>query len=260
MTGVALDLRQVTWAPRRRAPLILHETSFRLQKGRVRGVVGPNGAGKSSLLRLLYRYYAPSSGQILLEGADLWSLAPRQAARQIAAVLQEQPTDFGLTVADVVSLGRLPHRDGFGGSGPRDGAIIAAALQKLDLVALAERNLGTLSGGERQRVMVARALAQEPQILILDEPTNHMDIRHQLELLELIRSLDLTIVTSLHDLNLAAEVCDDILLLTEGRMMGFGPPDLVLSEARVSQAFGVTARRDRLERANRDQLTFHLNA
>jgi len=259
MVAASLDVRDVTWRPRRRAPLILQETRFHLAAGRVLGIVGPNGAGKSSLLRLLYRYQAPSSGQVLVDGADLWAMPPRQAARRVAAVLQEQPTDFGLTVRDLVALGRLPHRDGLAASGGRDAAIIAGVLQRLDLAGFAHRTLGTLSGGERQRVMLARALAQEPQILILDEPTNHMDIRHQLELLALIRDLDLTIVTSLHDLNLAAEICDDILLLTGGRVMGFGAPEMVLSEARVAQAFGVTAQRDHLHHAARDHLTFHLS-
>ncbi|MCG7621797.1 ABC transporter ATP-binding protein [Epibacterium sp. Ofav1-8] len=259
MMAATLEARGLTWAPRRRGPLILHETSFHLPAGRVLGVVGANGAGKSSLLRLLYRYQSPRSGQVLVDGADLWAMPPRQAARRVAAVLQEQPTDFGLTVKDIVALGRLPHRDGLATSGQRDAAIIDSALRRLDLTGFSHRTLATLSGGERQRVMVARALAQEPQVLILDEPTNHMDVRHQLELLALIRNLDLTIVTSLHDLNLAAEVCDDMLLMSDGRVMGFGTPGVVLSETRVSQAFGVQARRDHLARAGRDHLTFHLS-
>jgi iron complex transport system ATP-binding protein len=123
---------------------------------------------------------------------------------------------------------------------------------------LAGRHLGTLSGGERQRVMVARALTQEPRLLILDEPTNHLDIRHQLEVLDLIRNLPLTIITSLHDLNLAAGVCDDILLLQSGHPIGFGPPSQVLSEAAVAQAFQVVARREQLSQSNTDHLTFHL--
>jgi len=131
-------------------------------------------------------------------------------------------------------------------------------MQRLDLLHLANRHLGTLSGGERQRVMVARALAQQPGLLILDEPTNHLDIRHQLEVLDLIRTLPLTIVTSLHDLNLAAEVCDDVLLMEQGKPIGFGTPSDVLSEAAVSSAFGVDARRETLMPSDRHHLTFHL--
>ena len=160
---------------------------------------------------------------------------------------------------EIVALGRTPHRVGFGGtSGARDARMIDRALARLDLGDFAERRLGTLSGGERQRVMVARALAQEPRLLILDEPTNHLDIRHQLEVLELIRDLPLTIVTSLHDLNMAAGVCDDVLLLKAGKPLGFGPPRQVLSEATVSGAFQVHARREHLAPSDTDHLTFHL--
>ncbi|MEL6913124.1 MAG: ABC transporter ATP-binding protein [Pseudomonadota bacterium] len=261
MSAAALTVDALSWAPGRgRAPL-LHETSFALGAGRVLGVVGPNGAGKTTLLRLLYRYHRPLTGHVRLDGEDIWGLPARIVAQRIAAVLQEQPSDFALTVGEIVALGRTPHRRGFGGgTGARDAHIIDAALDRLDLRGLAHRHLGTLSGGERQRVMVARALAQEPRLLILDEPTNHLDIRHQLEVLELIRTLPLTIVTSLHDLNLAAGVCDDVLLLRSGRMLGFGPPAEVLSEVAVSRAFDVEARREQLAPSRTDHLTFHLQS
>lgn len=230
-----------------------------MKAGHVLGIVGPNGAGKTSLLRLLYRFHRPTGGTVSVDGEDIWTLSARSVARKVAAVLQEQPTDFALTVREIVSLGRTPHRTGFGGSsGARDAQIIGAALDRMDLHGFADRALGTLSGGERQRVMVARALAQEPRLLILDEPTNHLDIRHQLEILQLIRDLPLTIVTSLHDLNMAAGVCDDLLLLHAGKPVGFGPPQSVLSETTVSQAFKVDARRERLAPSGTDHLTFHL--
>ncbi|MGR3433925.1 MAG: ABC transporter ATP-binding protein [Shimia sp.] len=259
MSAAALSVEGVTWAPRRGPPDVLHATSFALAPGRVLGIVGPNGAGKTTLLRLLYRYNRPGAGTVRVDGDDIWALSARACAQRVAAVLQEQPSDFALTVGEIVALGRTPHRRGFAGSaGEGDRAIVHRALSLLDLRGLAHRHLGTLSGGERQRVMVARALVQEPRVLILDEPTNHLDIRHQLEVLELIRTLPLTIVTSLHDLNLAADVCDDILLLQGGRPLGFGPPAQVLSESAVSGAFHVTARRDRLARGGTDHLTFHL--
>jgi iron complex transport system ATP-binding protein len=258
MSGASLHVESVSWKPGKRAPLVLHPTSFAVDAGRVLGVVGPNGAGKSTLLRLLYRFQAPSSGLIEVDGQDLWTMPARRAACQVAAVLQEQPAAFGLTVQDIVALGRTPHNTGFGGAGAKDARIISGVIDRLDLGPLTHRQFGTLSGGERQRVMVARALAQEPQILIMDEPTNHLDIRHQLEILALIRDLDLTIVVSLHDLNMAAGICDDVLVLKDGHPHGFGAPDTLLTEALVSQTFRIDARRERLAPSDANHLSFHL--
>lgn len=254
-----LELTGVSWTPRSTPLPVLHETTLTLEPGRVLGVLGPNGAGKTTLLRLLYRFLRPTTGTVRIDGADIWSASARATAQQVAAVLQEQPTDFAMTVREIVSLGRTPHRAGFGGGdGVRDARVIGDALERMDLQGFAQRRLGTLSGGERQRVMVARALAQEPRLLVLDEPTNHLDIRHQLEVLALIRDLPLTIVTSLHDLNMAAGVCDDVLLLKSGQPLGFGPPETVLSEVSVSGAFQVDARREHLSPSQTQHLTFHL--
>jgi len=256
----SLCVRGLSWSPGRGNDTLLHTTSFDLDAGHVLGIVGPNGAGKTTLLRLLYRFYRPDSGTVCVDGDDIWMLSARDTAQRIAAVLQEQPSEFALTVAEIVALGRTPHRRGFAGlMGSQDIDIIRSTLDMLHLKGVADRHFGTLSGGERQRVMVARALAQEPRLLILDEPTNHLDIRHQLEVLDLIRKLPLTIVTSLHDLNLATAICDDVLLLRAGHSIGFGPPATVLSEAAVSGAFQVSARRERLVPSNADHLTFHLS-
>ena len=261
MSAAHLSVQSLSWSPGRGGKALLSDIGFDLAPGRVLGVVGPNGAGKTTLLRLLYRFHRPDTGTVRVDGDDIWSLPARTVAQRVAAVLQEQPSDFALTVGEIVALGRTPHRRGIvGNAGSRDKDIIEAALDQLDLHGLAYRHLGTLSGGERQRVMVARALAQEPRLLILDEPTNHLDIRHQLEVLELIRALPLTIVTSLHDLNLATGVCDDVLLLRSGQMLGFGAPDDVLSETAVSDAFHVIARREQLALSKTDHLTFHLQS
>jgi iron complex transport system ATP-binding protein len=255
---VHLELQDCSWlAPGGQA--VLQDVSLTLPRGRILGIVGPNGAGKSTLLRLIYRYLRPSRGRVLLDGTDIWAMDARAVARKVAAVLQEQPTDFALTVREIVALGRAPHRQGLSRGGARDGTVIAAALDRLRLSDMAQRRIGTLSGGERQRVMIARALAQEPALLVLDEPTNHLDIRHQLEALALIRDLGLTIVVSLHDLNLAANTCDEILLLDRGRLVAQGPPERALTPATLSPAFAVTVRQDRLALADRRQLTFHLD-
>ncbi|MEM8916708.1 MAG: ABC transporter ATP-binding protein [Pseudomonadota bacterium] len=257
--AAGLSVQNASWSSPRSRQTILHPVSFDLAPGRVLGVVGPNGAGKSTLLRLLYRYHAPTSGVVKIDDRDIWSLSARDVACTVASVLQEQPADFGLTVRELVGLGRTPHRKGFGSAGgARDKHIVDAALDQMELNKFASRSLGSLSGGERQRVMVARALAQEPRLLILDEPTNHLDIRNQLEILELIRDLPLTIVTSLHDLNMAVAACDDVLVLKAGRPLDFGPPDIVFTEHTVSRAFSVTARQERLAPSDAKHLTFHL--
>lgn len=232
----ALELESVAWGNG-----ILHPVSLRLGPGRVLAVLGANGAGKSTLLRLIYRYARPQSGRVLLDGADVQALPARRVAQRVAAVLQEQPTDFALTVAEIVALGRAPHRRALAGTSARDLHLVEHALERLSLLGLAHRAFGTLSGGERQRVMIARALAQEPGLIVLDEPTNHLDIRHQLEVLRLVRGLGATVVASLHDLNLVQGFADDLLVLAQGRPLAFGPVAEVLTPALISRAFGVVA-------------------
>lgn len=254
-----IEMEGVSWGPKGR-PDILSNLTFAVPEGQIMAVCGANGAGKSSLLRLIYRHQAPRSGIVRLMGQDIWRMSAVETARTLAAVLQEQPTDFALTARQIVALGRLPHRKGWGAglSTPArdDAEIIAAALTRMDLTEMADRPFGTLSGGERQRVMVARALAQQPRIIVLDEPTNHLDIRHQLELLALLKSLGLTVIATLHDLTLAAEFADRVLILREGRILADGPPDQALTEAHLAQAFQVRARIDRSGDAPR--FSFHL--
>ncbi|WP_334064412.1 ABC transporter ATP-binding protein [Limimaricola cinnabarinus] len=257
MSAASISATDLGWGPRR-GPDILNGVSFTLSAGRRLGVVGANGAGKSTLLRLLYRFHRPRSGTVRIDGEDIWAMPPRAAARRVAAVLQEQPTDFALSLREIAALGRVPHRRGPAAPGEEDAAIVEAVLRRLDLSGLAERRFGALSGGEKQRAMLARALVQEPQVLILDEPTNHLDIRHRLELLEMLRGLDVTIVTSLHDLDLAFDLCDEVLVLSRGEMIALGPPETALDAATVARAFAVTARRERLEPSGRSRLTYAL--
>ncbi|MFM7444851.1 MAG: ABC transporter ATP-binding protein [Tabrizicola sp.] len=254
-----VEMEGVSWGPRGRAD-ILSDISFAVPQGQVMAICGANGAGKSSLLRLIYRHQAPRRGTVRLMGKDIWLMGAFEAARHLAAVLQEQPTDFALTARQIVALGRLPHQRGWGAGlstpGGEDAAIINAAIRRMDLDAMADRAFGTLSGGERQRVMVARALAQEPRVIVLDEPTNHLDIRHQLELLALLKGLGLTVIATLHDLTLAAEFAERVLILRDGRILADGPPDKSLTEATLAQAFNVQARIDRSGTTPR--FSFHL--
>lgn len=255
----AVELDRVFWGPRG-GPTILSDISFAVPQGQIMAICGANGAGKSSLLRLIYRHQPPRRGTVRLMGKDIWLMAAPEAARHLAAVLQEQPTDFALSTRQIVALGRLPHRRGWAtglsGNGADDAAIVQAALQRMDLTAMADRPFGTLSGGERQRVMVARALAQQPSVIVLDEPTNHLDIRHQLELLALLKGLGLTVITTLHDLGLAADFADRVLVMGQGRILADGPPATALTEATLAQAFNIRARIDLSAGAPR--FSFHL--
>lgn len=233
----AVDVQNLSWHAGGKA--IISEVSFSVPAGETLAVVGPNGAGKSTLLRCLYRYLKPSEGSVRIDGAEIWSLAARDSARKLATVLQEQPADFGLTVRDIVALGRTPYRKGFSAIGARDRRMMRSAIERMELTELTERHLASLSGGEKQRVMIARALAQEPDVIILDEPTNHLDIRHQLELLTLMRGLGPTVIASLHDLNLASLFADRVLLLAGGRVLGVGTAAEVLTAERIREAFRV---------------------
>lgn len=244
------------WGPRG-GPDILHDISFGLREGQILAICGANGAGKSTLLRMIYRNLAPRMGSVRLNGRDIWAMTPRAVAREVAVVLQDSPADFALSVRQIVGLGRLPHAVGLAGRvSAHDQRAIDQALATLDLLHLADRSFVTLSGGERQRAMVARALAQEPRLLVLDEPTNHLDIRHQLELLSLLRQLGLTVITTLHDLNMADDLADRLLLLSEGRIVADGPPHLALTGASIAKAFAVQTRTSPIESGPR--FSFHI--
>ena len=258
--GLGITVDDVSWSVKQKKHKILYPLSFELSPGKILGVVGPNGAGKSTLLRLLYRYYKPTTGKVKINGIDIWKLTSRQVACSVATVLQENFSDFSLTVREIVTLGRTPYSKWLSNSNSEnDKKIVQSSIDRLSLNKFENRHLNTLSGGERQRVMIARALAQEPDILILDEPTNHLDIRQQLEILNLLKDLSITVITSLHDLNMARSNCDEILLLKDGCALGFGKPNLILSESNISEAFRVKACHELLTPSNSRQITFHLN-
>jgi iron complex transport system ATP-binding protein len=236
---VTLEARQVVW--HRGGALVVDAVSLRPTPGATIGLLGPNGSGKSSLLRLLGGAAKPDSGTVLLDGRELSALSRRDVARAVAAVSQHAHTDTDIRVRDVVRLGRIPHRGLLGATGSRDELAVAVALEHTGLTDKADRLWHTLSGGERQRVHIARALAQEPRELLLDEPTNHLDIRHQLELLSLVTRLPVTTVVALHDLNLAATFCDEVIVLDRGRAVAGGPPTEVLTARLIAQVYGVRA-------------------
>jgi len=246
----------LAWGPSQRHPII-EDIDVVVEPGEMLAVVGPNGAGKSSFLRCLYRYHRPLAGSVHLDGADIWTMQPRQVARRIATVVQEPASDFGLTVAEIVELGLTPHAAGLRTDTIHH--IVEDALDLLVLGSLAARDFASLSGGEKQRVMIARALAQKPDLLVLDEPTNHLDIRHQLEVLALLESLPTTVIVSLHDLALASAHADRVLVLDAGRQVQLGPPIEVLTPRTIRQTFAVETAIDSHPVTGRPRFSFHLD-
>ncbi|WP_436501833.1 ABC transporter ATP-binding protein [Actinokineospora sp. HUAS TT18] len=230
-----VELRDLTVAE------IVADVSFTVETGTVVGLVGPNGSGKTTTLRCVYRALVPDGGAVLLGGEPLTGMAPRDSARVMAAVTQDTQVDLDFTVAEVVAMARLPHKGTFDRDTEADAAICAEALAQVDATHLAHRSVLTLSGGERQRVLVARALAQQPRVLVLDEPTNHLDLRHQHEVLALVADTGLTVLTVLHDLNLAAAYCDRVHVLAAGRIVASGQPAEVFTPGLVAEVFGVRA-------------------
>jgi iron complex transport system ATP-binding protein len=202
------------------------------------GLVGPNGSGKSTILKAIYRVHRPSAGRILLDGTDLLSLRPRDAARRIAVVAQETTSEFDFTVREMVMIGRTPHKRSFDRDTDADRSIVDHAIERVGCGSLAQRRFNTLSGGEKQLILIARALAQEADHLILDEPTNHLDIHHQVEILEVVAGLGVTVLAALHDLSLAALFCHTIHVLSAGQVVTAGPPGAVLSPETIRRAYG----------------------
>jgi iron complex transport system ATP-binding protein len=239
--------------------MILDHLDFCIMPGEFVGLIGPNGAGKSSLLRCLYRKITDYSGDLLFQNHPLQSYTRNQLAREIAVVLQEPPGQFELSVADVIAMGLTPLKKLFEFDSEQDRQRIAAAAEQVDLADKLEQNFNSLSGGEKQRAMIARAIVQNPKILIMDEPTNHLDIRHQVEVLKLARSLRITVVVSIHDLNLAATFCDRFILMDRGKIVAMGDHQQVLTEHHLSEVFGVEARIDQHPFHSTPRITFDMH-
>ncbi|KLL12534.1 ABC transporter ATP-binding protein [Protofrankia coriariae] len=224
--------------------LIVHDVTVDCAPGTFVGLVGPNGSGKSTVLKTVYRAVAPTSGAVLLDERNmLRELTSRRSARQVAALAQEHSQGFDFTVAEIVAAGRTPHKNRWELTSAADRRIVADALDTVGMPAYADRAFTSLSGGEKQRVLLARALVQEPSVLVLDEPTNHLDIATQLSLLALVRSLGITVLAALHDLNLAAAFCDRLYVLRDGVVVRTGDPWEVLTPDLVAEVFGVRAHR-----------------
>lgn len=225
---------------------VLKSINLALDSGEFVGLIGPNGCGKSTLLRALINILKPTAGTVILDGKPITSFARMDIARRVGWVPQMEEASFDFSVRDVVLMGRHPHIDRFRGESPEDYELVANALADADLLHLADRPITQLSGGEHRRVLFARSLAQQTPLLLLDEPTAHLDITHQHELLSLVlkhtRERNSGALAALHDLNQAAEFCDRLILLCAGQVIAEGTPDEVLTEENIRNSYHARVR------------------
>ncbi|MGM0215736.1 ABC transporter ATP-binding protein [Enterococcus sp. AZ109] len=220
---------------------VITDLSLLAQDQQFVGIIGPNGSGKSTLLKAIYRALKPKSGEIRIDDTPLKIMSYKESAQKMAAVGQENDLPFDFRVEEIVQMGRYPTKRFFDNDTVEDSQLVAKALEHLGVAHLAQRNFQHLSGGEKQRVLIARALAQNTDLLILDEPTNHLDIHYQLEIFELLHRLPLTVVSAIHDLNIAAMYCDYLYVMEEGEILTSGNPVEVLTPENLQRVFQVTA-------------------
>ena len=244
MTGVATGLSVAHVTVRVDDTLIIDGSTFDAPAGAVTALLGPNGAGKSTLLRAVAGIRRPDAGTVHFEGDDLLAMRRRDRARRVALVEQDATTELPLTGRAVAGLGRTPHEALLGGRDPSSDAVVTRALTDAGALPLADREVPSLSGGERQRVLLARALAQQPRLLLLDEPMNHLDIAAQLDVLALVARLaadGVTVVAAMHDLTLAASHADHVVVLSGGRVVEAGPTAETLTPDLIRDVYGVRA-------------------
>ena len=221
---------------------ILQDIAFRVENKELVGIIGPNGSGKTTMLRAISRVLKPKKGAILFQGKDIWQISPKQLARKVAVVSQSLPTG-SMSVEEFVLLGRIPHLDRFQFLERRkDLEITKRSMALTDILRFKHQPIDEISGGERQLALISRALAQKPELLLLDEPTAHLDINHQIEILDLVKRLcleqSLTVIAALHDLNLAAQYCDWLVMLNGGSVYTEGKPQDVLTAQNIKEVYG----------------------
>ena len=218
---------------------ILKGVSINGNTGEFIGIIGPNGSGKSTLLKCIYRILKPHAGQVFLDGEELSGISIRNSAKKMAVVAQHNYYNFDFSVMEVVLMGRAPHKKTMERDNAKDFQIAQKALETVEMQGFANRSFSTLSGGEQQRVILARALAQQTPCLILDEPTNHLDITHQIQLMKIVKNLKVTVISAVHDLNIAAMFCDRLYVLQDGEIVGQGTPQEVLTAEFIKKIYRV---------------------
>ena len=220
---------------------ILRGVEIDVHKKELIGLLGPNGSGKSTLLRCIYRTLKPVDGAVFLDGRPIEEYSYKESARKISVLAQHNYYNFEFSVEDVVMMGRAPHKRALDRDTKEDYQLVSRCLEMVGMGKFRKRVFSTLSGGEQQRVILARALAQQTPCLILDEPTNHLDIKYQIQLMNLVKSLDRTIVSAIHDLNIAAMYCNRIYVMKDGQIVATGTPEEVLTPELIYQVYEVDA-------------------
>ena len=218
---------------------ILKDINIEVDNKEVVGIIGPNGSGKSTLLKCIYRVLKPNDGAILLDNIDMKDMSVKESSKRLAVLSQHNNYSFDFTVKDIVLMGRSPHKKFMERDNKDDYDIVNEALKKVDMFEFKDRSFQSLSGGEQQRVILARALAQQPQCLILDEPTNHLDIKYQLQLMRIVKGLGIEVIAAIHDLNIAAMYCDKIYVLKDGEVIKYGKPKDILTQELIKYVYEV---------------------
>ncbi|MEW6990144.1 ABC transporter ATP-binding protein [Colwelliaceae bacterium 6441] len=254
MTSIHLQANKISWKVDNK--MIVDQVSLSVIKGETLGIVGPNGAGKTSLLKCLYQENSLTHGEVKLSGKPLLNCDKRVIAQKIAVVSQHHDPVFRLTVFDIVHMGLIPHKSFFEQDSSEDLQLIELALTKVDLLDKRHQIFNTLSGGEQQRCLIARAIVQRPQILIMDEPTNHLDVYYQHQILSIVKKLQLTLVITIHDLNLAAQYCDRIVLIDKGQIKAIDIPELVLTTDILKDVFKLNCVVDENPLTHKPRVTF----
>lgn len=218
---------------------LLEDISLKTKDGQFVGLIGANGSGKSTLLKTIYKTLKPDSGEIYLDELNILHSSEKKVAQNLSVVSQFNELSFDLTVKQMVMLGRTPHKRLLEQENKQDLQIVELALNKTNLLDYQDRSFLSLSGGEKQRVILARAIAQDPQFMILDEPCNHLDIRYQLEIMEIVKNLDIGILAALHSLEDACRYCDELYVLKHGNIIAHGKPKEILTETLIEEVYGV---------------------
>ncbi|NQY63612.1 MAG: ABC transporter ATP-binding protein [Alteromonadaceae bacterium] len=251
-----LCIKQLLWKVNGKT--ILNNIDLSVNKGEVVGIIGPNGAGKTSLLRCILNQQKEFSGTINFKGKDINHYSAKQLAQHFAVVAQKATPIFALSVFDVVSMGLLPHKTLFSFNNSQDLHQITLALEKVGLTNELHSQYNHLSGGEQQRVLIARALVQKAEILILDEPTNHLDVYYQHQILKLVKDLNITVIMTVHDLNLAAQYCQRLVLLNKGKIIADDITERVLNPEILTEVFRLPCQREQDPITNVARVYFHL--